>query len=102
MKKFTLLTFVFSLFLIFTVFAQKGYVNPAAKYCEMLGYRYEITSIKGGGDIGMVHLPDGSIQNAWDFYKGKVAQEFSYAARYGFDVETETIKENGYVTERAV
>ena len=102
MKKFTLLTFVFSLFLIFTVFAQKGYVNPAAKYCEMLGYRYEITSVKGGGDIGMVHLPDGSVQNAWDFYKGKVAQEFSYAARYGFDVETETVKENGFVTERAV
>ncbi|HAN19122.1 MAG: hypothetical protein A2X13_02490 [Bacteroidetes bacterium GWC2_33_15] len=102
MKKFTLLTFVFSLFLVFTVFAQKGYVNPAAKYCEMLGYRYEITSVKGSGEVGMVHLPDGRIENAWDFFKGKVAQEYSYAARYGFDIETETVKENGFTVERAV
>jgi C1A family cysteine protease/PKD repeat protein len=102
MKKFTLLTFLFSFFLAVTVLAQKGYVNPAAKYCEMLGYRYEISSAKGAGDVGMVHLPDGRIENAWDFFKGKVAQEYSYAARYGYDIETEVVKENGYVTERAV
>ena len=86
----------------FTVFAQKGYINPAAKYCEMLGYRYEITTAKAGGEIGMVHLPDGKIVNAWDFFKGKVAPEYSYAAKLGFDIETETVKENGYTIERAV
>jgi len=87
---------------VFTVLAQKSYVNPAAKYCEMLGYRYEISSTKAGGDVGMVHLPDGRIVNAWDFYKGKVAQEYSYAARLGFEIETETVKENGIVYERPV
>ncbi|MGE0089328.1 MAG: GEVED domain-containing protein [Bacteroidales bacterium] len=102
MKKFTLLTFVFSLFLAITVFAQKGYVNPAAKYCEILGYRYEISSVKGAGEVGLVHLPDGRIENAWDFFKGKVAQEFSFPAKYGYDIETEVVKENGFVTERAV
>ncbi|OFX88059.1 MAG: hypothetical protein A2W99_11090 [Bacteroidetes bacterium GWF2_33_16] len=102
MKKFTLLTFILTLLLAISVFAQKGYVNPAAKYCDMLGYRYEISSAKGAGEVGMVHLPDGRIENAWDFFKGKVAQEYSFAAKYGYDIETEVVKENGYITETAV
>lgn len=102
MKKFTLITLILMLLVSFGVLAQKGYVNPAAKYCEMLGYRYEISSAKAGGDVGMVHLPDGRIVNAWDFYKGKVATEYSYAAQLGFDVEIEVVKENGYTVERPV
>ncbi|HRX68625.1 MAG TPA: C1 family peptidase, partial [Tenuifilaceae bacterium] len=102
MKKSTFLTVILSLFLAFTVFAQKGFVNPAAKYCEKLGYRYEIVNSKAGGDVGMVHLPDGRIVNEWDFFKGKVGQEFSYPARYGYDVTTETVEENGFQVERAV
>jgi len=102
MKKFTLMTFFVSLFLSISLFAQKGYINPTAKYCEILGYRYEVATINGGGQVGVVHLPDGQMVNAWDFFKGKVAQEYSYPAKYGYDVETETIKENGYIIERAV
>ena len=90
------------MFLTFTVFAQKSYVNPTAKYAEMLGYRYEISTAAKGGEVGIVHLPDGRMVNAWDFYNGKVAQEFSYAAKLGFDVETETVKIDGYTIERAV
>ena len=87
MKRFTLLTFLLSI-IVFAAFAQKGYINPAAKYSEMLGYRYEVVSQKSGGETGMVHLPDGRMVNAWDFYKGKVAQEFSYPAQLGFEIET--------------
>ena len=102
MKKFTLLTLTLTLIMSFAVLAQKSYVNPAAKYCEKLGYRYEIASTKAAGDVGMVHLPDGRIVNAWDFYKGKVAKEYSYAALHGFEMETEVIKENGFVVEKPV
>ncbi|MFC2151064.1 C1 family peptidase [Bacteroidota bacterium] len=102
MRKSTFLTFVFLTMFVFTMFAQKSYVNPAAKYCDMLGYRYEITSTKASGDVGMVHLPDGRIVNAWDFYKGKVAQEYSYAARLGFEIETEVVEENGFTVERPI
>ncbi len=102
MRKFSLLTMFLSIFMVVTVFAQKGYVNPAAKYCEMLGYRYEIVSTKTAGDEGVVHLPDGSVVNAWDFFKGKVGQEYSYPALKGYEVQTEVIKENGYTVERAV
>ena len=101
MKNFTFLFLLLTLF-AFSSMAQKGYVNPAAKYCEMLGYRYEVTSQKSGGEVGMVHLPDGSRVNAWDFYKGKVAQEFSYAAKLGFEIETEVVEEKGFTIERPV
>ena len=96
-----ILTLVLTVF-AFSVFGQKSYINPAAKYCQMLGYRYEITSQKSGGSVGMVHLPDGRIVNAWDFYKGKVAQEYSYGAKLSFETETEVIKKDGYTIERAV
>jgi C1A family cysteine protease/chitodextrinase/putative hemolysin len=102
MKKFTLSTFLLIMLVSFAAIAQKGYINPAAKYCEILGYRYEVQLEKGAGEVGIVHLPDGRMVNAWDFYKGKVAQEFTYGAKLGFDVETEVIKENGYTLERAV
>lgn len=99
MKNFTFLLLVL---FAFSSMAQKSYVNPAAKYCEMLGYRYEVSNQKSGGDAGMVHLPDGRIVNAWDFYKGKIATEYSYAAKLGFEIETEVVKENGAIYERPV
>jgi len=102
MKKLTFLTAMLSLFVAFSVFGQKGMVNPAAKYCEILGYRYEIVNTKNLGDQGMVHLPDGRIVNAWDFYKGKVAQEFSYPALRGYEIETQVVENDGYTTEEPV
>ena len=99
MRKLTLIAL--AVFLSISMFAQKGFVNPAAKYAEMLGYDYQITKVRSG-DVGMVKLPDGTTVNAWDFFKGKVAQDYSYGARYGYETETETVTENGYTTERAV
>lgn len=59
---------------------QKGFVNPAAKYCNILGYEYKIEKNDNGGEVGFCILPNGKKVNAWDFYKGKVGQEFSYPA----------------------
>ncbi len=102
MKKITLLTIVFSIVLLLNSFAQKGFVNPAAKYCEILGYKYQVTSVNGIGDVGMVLLPDGRVVNAWDFYKGKIAQEYSYAAKYGYTLVTETTNQNGCTIESPI
>ena len=100
MKRFIL--FIFLSFSISGIFAQKGFINPSAKYCEMLGYQYVITPDAQGNQVGMCVLPNGTKVNAWDFYKGKVAQEYSYGAKYGFSVETAVEKHNGYTTEYAV
>ncbi|MCK4665032.1 MAG: fibronectin type III domain-containing protein [Bacteroidales bacterium] len=101
MKKFTLLTGLFLLTFIY-LFAQKGYINPAANFCKMMGYQYELSLDNEGNQIGICTLPDGSKVNAWDFYNGKVGNEFSYGAKFGFNTETEIVKLDGYVIERAV
>jgi C1A family cysteine protease len=85
-----------------TASAQKGFKNPAAAYCEFLGYRYSVQTDKQGNETGVCTLPTGGKVNAWDFYKGKVAKEFSYAAKKGYKIETVTETIDGYVTETAV
>ncbi|NOU18938.1 MAG: DUF333 domain-containing protein [Bacteroidales bacterium] len=85
-----------------TTFAQKGFKNPAATYCEFMGYRYSVQSDKKGNEIGLCTLPNGEQVNAWDFYKGKVGKEYSYAAKKGYKIETVTEKIDGFVTEKAV
>ena len=83
-------------------FAQKGYKNPAAAYCEFMGYRYSIQIDKTGNEIGTCTLPNGEQVNAWDFYKGKVAKEYSYAAKKGYSIETVVEKIDGFTIEKTV
>jgi len=99
-KKLT--TVVLILSICITTFAQKGFKNPAAAYCEFLGYRYSVQTDKTGNEIGSCTLPDGKQVNAWDFYKGKVAKEYSYAAKKGYSIEVVTEKIDGYVVEKTV
>jgi len=100
MKKLTILAIV--ILSGITLFAQKGFRNPSAAYCEHLGYRYSIQKDAKGNEKGMCLLPDGNMVNAWDFYKGKIAHEYNYGALKGYETETETVKVNGYNIERAV
>ncbi len=83
-------------------FAQKGLKNPAAAYCEFMGYGYSVQPDEKGNEIGMCILPNGQKVNAWDFYKGKVAKEFSYAAKKGYNIETVVETIDGYTVEKAV
>lgn len=61
--------------------------NPAAVYCEELGYKYEIKRTEKG-DVGLCVLPNGEKVDAWDFLRGKVAKEYSYCARNGYEMKT--------------
>ena len=70
----------------------RGYPNPAANYCEMMGYQYETRVDSEGNQYGVCIFPDGSECDAWDFYYGRAGKEFSYCARYGYDIETEEIE----------
>lgn len=85
-----------------TAFAQKGFRNPAAVYCERLGYQYIQTSDRAGNDVGICVLPNGTKVNAWDFYRGKVGQDYSYPALRGYEIQTEEVVINGFRTERPV
>lgn len=79
----------------------KSIPNPAAAYCKQLGYTYEKRVAADGSEYGVCVFPDKSEANAWDFYKGKAGQKFSYCARKGYDVRPKKIIKNGYITECA-
>ena len=50
--------------------------NPAAIYCEELGYTYTTFSAPAG-DYSVCRLPDGSQCDAWDFLEGTMRRELS-------------------------
>ncbi|MDY6892475.1 MAG: PKD domain-containing protein, partial [Chloroflexota bacterium] len=62
-----------------------GISNPAAMYCEELGYEYKVV-LTDEGEQGVCSLPNGEEVDAWAFYKGEVGQEFSYCAQQGLDI----------------
>lgn len=59
-----------------------GTSNPAARYCEVLGYDYSIETDEAGNEIEICTLPDSSKVDAWDFYRGKVKPEYSYCSKF--------------------
>ena len=63
--------------------------NPAAIYCEGLGYSMENVTRDGGQDADCI-FPDGSSCAQWDFFAGRCGQEFSYCSKQGFTLEIET------------
>ena len=60
--------------------------NPAAVYCDELGYEY-IIETTSEGDVGYC-LVDGNKFPGWDFYLGKVGKEYSYCVSQGYDITT--------------
>jgi len=81
--------------------ARLGAANPAALYCRRLGYAYKVVRTEAG-EQGLCVVAPGVEFDAWDFFKGKVGQEHSYAARHGYDVRTERVDHGSYIEEYAV
>jgi len=48
--------------------SEAGRANPAAVWCEEMGYRYEIRTDAAGNQYGICILPDGTEQDAWQAY----------------------------------
>lgn len=68
-----------------------GMANPAAVYCNELGYNYKIINTVEG-QYGICIFPDGSQCDEWQFLEGKCGQKYSYCARQGYDL---TVKSDG-------
>ncbi len=80
----------------------RGSKNPAAVYCDMMAYQYEIRIDSDGNQYGICIFPDGSECDAWDFFYGSAGKEFSYCALHGYDVETEVVDKGTYSSKCAV
>lgn len=57
--------------------------NPAAVYCQSLGYNYAIEKTDDG-EAGYCQLPNGQSVDAWEFLLGETGQEFGYCGRMGY------------------
>jgi C1A family cysteine protease len=69
--------------------------NPAAVYCQDMGYAYE-TIKQAGGEIGVCHLPEEKTCGAWEFLEGSCGQEYSYCAKQGYQIKTKNDGKNPY------
>ncbi len=96
-----LLALYATLLIFISVSGVFGTPNPAAIYCEELGYEYKIVD-GPNGQYGIVFFPDGTECRAWDFLQGKCGQEFSYCAECGYDIVTVSDGEDPFSREYAV
>jgi putative hemolysin len=78
-----------------------GTANPAAVYCEELGYEYRSVDTNEGQQ-GACIFPDGSRCNEWSFLQGKCGQGHSYCARHGYGSKTKTDGKNPLSREYSV
>jgi len=63
-----------------------GMPNPAAMYCEGLGYSMENVTREGGEDADCI-FPDESRCAQWDFLAGRCGDEFTYCEKQGSTIE---------------
>ncbi len=78
-----------------------GIMNPAAIYCEELGYEYKIISVSDGQQ-GVCVLPDKKQCDEWAFLNGGCGQEYSYCAKQGYQTTTVSDGKNPFSREYAV
>jgi putative hemolysin len=74
-----------------------GTPNPAAVYCQGLGYKYHAGD-GSNGQYGIVIVPDGAECKTWDFLQGKCGQEYSYCAKCGYGIEDHQRREKSTFT----
>ncbi|MCX6761422.1 MAG: hypothetical protein NTY33_01040 [Candidatus Moranbacteria bacterium] len=68
----------------FPVFNAQALRNPAAVYCNSMGYSY----IEEKSGQNQCQIP-GTKETfpEWDFYTGKVGQKYSYCALHGYEIK---------------
>ncbi|OFV67360.1 MAG: protein containing DUF333 [Candidatus Syntrophoarchaeum caldarius] len=79
-----------------------GLANPAAAYCNELGYEYKIITDNESGQRGICIFPDNTSCDAWDFFTGKCGQNYSYCKLHGYDIETVRNGKNPFSQECVV
>ena len=99
MKK-GLMIFLFGLFFIILINFISALSNPSAVYCESLGYNYISNSIPDG-EVGICEVSENVKLNAWDFFEGKIGQQYSYCAKNGYSTKTINDGKNAYSEEYA-
>ncbi len=72
-----------------------GLLNPAAAYCDALGYGYQVVKT-ASGESGACRFPDGSSCDGWDFAEGKCGQKYSFCSVHGYGIKTVSTEWRNY------
>jgi putative hemolysin len=76
------------LLVIFILMSQSvGMLNPADVYCHSLGYEPITKKGENGSESCYCRLPNNVEVDAWEFLLGRVATEYGYCARSGYDLK---------------
>jgi len=80
-----------SMFFLFLFFIPSSYAlkNPASVYCGALGFT-SFTNTTDQGETDYCQISSSLSVDSWKFLQGKVAQEFSYCKKMGYDIKTVT------------
>lgn len=73
-------------------------VNPAAKYCQDQGYKYEIKTKEDGSQYGICVFPDGTQCEEWAYFRGECQPAAKKEKEPNPDESTKTKKENTYTS----
>ena len=78
-----------------------GIANPAAVYCEKLGYEYIIKETVDGQQ-GFCQFPNGTIVDGWEFFTGEKGQEYNYCQKNGYEMKIIVSEECQYASKCVV
>ncbi|HCT29210.1 MAG TPA: hypothetical protein DIW31_00390 [Bacteroidales bacterium] len=95
MKK-VLLSSIFSLFAISGYSQNRVIPNPASLYVKFMGYKSKVSVDEFGNQTRVCVFPDSTECDEWSFFRGTCGQAFSYCARKGCQIETETSESSQY------
>lgn len=85
---------------IFSISTISALGNPAATYCNELGYHFIIEETPEG-DFGYCIVEENKFP-AWDFFEGAVGQEYSYCASLGLEIESVNGSQSSFSSKYAI
>lgn len=62
--------------------------NPAANYCQEMGYEWIIKTTEEGDEAGFCKISDDILCDEWEFLTGKCGQEYNYCQRQGYQFKS--------------
>jgi len=87
-KKIKLAIAILTIFLASLIFFKTvaALLDPSYVYCTSMGYNFSVEKTELG-ERGLCILPNGESVSSWKFLEGKVAQEYSYCKKNGYEIK---------------
>lgn len=87
MRQIIYFSLVMSALLLFGCTQKNEIANPASVFCEEQGGTLEITIAKGGGQLGLCTLKDGTKCEEWAYFRGECPINYKIAERLDTDCD---------------